>query len=279
MPTEKGNSLLFGIGPQLMKEKNYQFPFYRRLAEKHGKVFRMKVAPGKYLVVLSDPEDVDFVQQNEGKYPNRGSALRVMKLLFSGDLSSPSSMLATSDGPEWKKLRSELNPVVNPRKLGRHVERLDPVSQTFLEIVQESVDKDGYSRDLMEFLPFWSMKAIARFLYPKLLNVQRERDQRVVDTYDGMQLMFKALRLRYIPLWVLKYLPLKAMKEGKEGVRKYQTATHSILADMERNDNSTAKNPTEGTFYEQWKAQGWTHETILLVMADFLAAGTDTVST
>jgi cytochrome P450 len=166
--------------------------------------------------------------------------------------------------------------VVNPRKLGRHVERLDPVSQTFLEIVQESVDKDGYSRDLMEFLPFWSMKAIARFLYPKLLNVQRERDQRVVDTYDGMQLMFKALRLRYIPLWVLKYLPLKAMKEGKEGVRKYQTATHSILADMERNDNSTAKNPTEGTFYEQWKAQGWTHETILLVMADFLAAGTDT---
>jgi cytochrome P450 len=95
MPTEKGNSLLFGIGPQLMKEKNYQFPFYRRLAEKHGKVFRMKVAPGKYLVVLSDPEDVDFVQQNEGKYPNRGSALRVMKLLFSGDLSSPSSMLAT----------------------------------------------------------------------------------------------------------------------------------------------------------------------------------------
>ena len=48
--------------------------------------------------------------------------------------------------------------MVNPRKLGRHVERLDPVSQTFLEIVQESVDKDGYSRDLMEFLPFWSME-------------------------------------------------------------------------------------------------------------------------
>ena len=66
--------------------------------------------------------------------------------------------MSCSEGPDWKKIRSDLNPVFMPRKLGRHVKRLDPVSQTFLEIVQESVDKDGYSRDLMEFLPYWSVE-------------------------------------------------------------------------------------------------------------------------
>ena len=45
-----------------------------------------------------------------------------------------------------------------PRKLRRHIKRLDAVSETFLELVQESVDEQGYSRDLMEFIPLWSFE-------------------------------------------------------------------------------------------------------------------------
>ena len=64
--------------------------------------------------------------------------------------------IVCSEGPQWKAVRSELNPVVMPRKLGKHVKRLDEVSSTFLSVVKESTEKDGYSRDLMEFIPFWS---------------------------------------------------------------------------------------------------------------------------
>ena len=66
------------------------------------------------------------------------------------------SLISCSEGPEWKALRSELNPVVVPRKLGKHVQRLDAVSETFVEMMQESVQDDGYSTDLMDLLLYWS---------------------------------------------------------------------------------------------------------------------------
>ena len=82
MPTEKGNSLLLGVSPELMKKDLDQIDFYRSLAEKHGKLFRVKVAPGKYLVILSDVDGIEFVQKNEGKYPVRGDIFRPFKILI-----------------------------------------------------------------------------------------------------------------------------------------------------------------------------------------------------
>jgi cytochrome P450 len=275
MPTEKGNSLLFGVSPQLMKDDFNLFNFYRDLTKKHGKVFRLKVSPRKYIVVVANAEYADFVRRQEGKYPERGDQLRALEYIQE-EIDSATKALGNSDGPEWHKARSELNPVVNPRKLGRHVNRLDPVSQTFLEIVQESVDKDGYSRDLMEFLPYWSVEAMSRFLYPEPLDVQRSRDYRAIDTMVGLQEAVNTIRVAHYPVWMLKYLPLKIMKEGREGFRKFKMASLSIMKEMEEKKSSTSEDPAEGTFYEQFRARGMPDNTILAIMADFLAAGTDT---
>ena len=51
-----------------------------------------------------------------------------------------------------------MNPVFVPRKLGRHVHKLNAVHDTFLRVAQEGAEADGYSKDLMELLPYWSME-------------------------------------------------------------------------------------------------------------------------
>ena len=65
---------------------------------------------------------------------------------------------ACSEGKQWKEARSKLNPVFVPRKLGRHVHKLNTVNDTFIRVAQEGAEADGYSKDLMELLPYWSME-------------------------------------------------------------------------------------------------------------------------
>ena len=48
-----------------------------------------------------------------------------------------------------------------PRKLGRHIHKLNAVNDTFIRVAQEGAEADGYSRDLMELLPYWSMEGTA----------------------------------------------------------------------------------------------------------------------
>ena len=70
----------------------------------------------------------------------------------------PCNSLTCSEGAEWKAIRSKLNPVFVPRKLGRHVHKLNAVHDTFLRVAQEGAEADGYSKDLMKQLPYWSME-------------------------------------------------------------------------------------------------------------------------
>ena len=46
--------------------------------------------------------------------------------------------------------------MVVPRKLGKHVQRLNAVAETFIEMMKESVQDDGYSTDLTNLLLYWS---------------------------------------------------------------------------------------------------------------------------
>ena len=69
--------------------------------------------------------------------------------------------LVYSEGKQWKEARSKWNPVFVPRKLGRHVHKLNAVNDTFIRVAQEGAEADGYSKDLMELLPYWSMEGTA----------------------------------------------------------------------------------------------------------------------
>jgi cytochrome P450 len=278
MPTEKGNSLLFGIAPEMIKEDLNQVQFYRRLIEKHGKLFRMKVAPGRYVVVVSDVDYIQFVRQNEGEHPVRGDFFRPLKIIIEAEseLKYPPTALATGDGPEWKKLRSDLNPILSTRRLGKQVERLDGVSQTLLEMLQESVDRDGYSKNVMDFLPYWSLESMLTFMFPQNLDIQRSKDQRAVDIYSGVSAVLNTVQLQHYPDWMLKYLPLEGMKKGREGNRKYKAAAMDYINEVKSKGISTSEDPAEGTMYEQLEAKGMPSEEIIIILADFLAGGADT---
>ena len=97
MPTEKGSSLVFGVGPDLAKDSINQMKFYRDLGEKHGKLFRMKVGPRKYLVVIGNPEDAEVVMKMEGKYPSRGDGFVTFGIIVDSVMghNASSSMIAT----------------------------------------------------------------------------------------------------------------------------------------------------------------------------------------
>ena len=120
--------------------------------------------------------------------------------------------------------------------------------------------------------------AISRFLYPEAVYFQRNRDQRSKDVLEGIKDFIGASEVYLYPKFVLKYFPIQAMKKGKEGFKRYKKATLDILREMDGKLGTSTEDPAEGTFMEQWIAQGMSHEAIIANMADFLGAGTDTVS-
>ena len=79
MPTERGSSWLFGAGPDILTTP--QPVFYRKMKEKHGKVFRLKIGLGKYMVVVADVDGAETVIRNEGKYPSRGQQFDALNLV------------------------------------------------------------------------------------------------------------------------------------------------------------------------------------------------------
>ena len=96
MPTEKGSSFLFGISSDSKKFPN-QCQYQRELAAKHGKLFRVKVFLGYYLVIVANPEDAETVLRNEGKYPSRGNATAAWSVILESmkDKVSTTNLLAT----------------------------------------------------------------------------------------------------------------------------------------------------------------------------------------
>ena len=80
MPTERGSSWLFGVGPELLATPLPKF--YEKAKDKHGRVFRLKVFPGKYMVIVADVDGAETVVRNEGRYPSRGGQFGAMKLVI-----------------------------------------------------------------------------------------------------------------------------------------------------------------------------------------------------
>lgn len=80
MPTERGSSWLFGVGPEMVTMA--QGEFFGKMKEKHGKVFRLKIGAGKYMVVVADVEGAETIIRNEGKYPSRGSQMDAINLVL-----------------------------------------------------------------------------------------------------------------------------------------------------------------------------------------------------
>ena len=96
MPTEKGSSFLFGISLDTKKFPNV-FKHHREIAAKHGKLFRMKIFLGYYLVIVANPEDAETVLRNEGKYPSRGNTAAAWSVILESikDKAATTNLLIT----------------------------------------------------------------------------------------------------------------------------------------------------------------------------------------
>ena len=115
-------------------------------------------------------------------------------------------------------------------------------------------------------------------MFPQNLDIQRSKDQRAVDIYSGVSAVLNTVQLQHYPDWMLKYLPLEGMKKGREGNRKYKAAAMDYINEVKSKGISTSEDPAEGTMYEQLEAKGMPSEEIIIILADFLAGGADTVS-
>ena len=98
-----------------------------------------------------------------------------------------------------------------------------------------------------------------------------------MDLMEGLRALIQSLSVSYYPKFILKYFPVRAVKKGIEGFKKIKTTSMGIIKEMETGKDTFFEDSAEGTFLEQWMAQGLTYDAILANVADFLAAGTDTV--
>ena len=71
---------MFGAGLEMFSMP--QGVFFSKMKEKHGKVFRIKIGIGRYLVVVGDVEGAETIVRNEGKYPSRGIQMDAINLVL-----------------------------------------------------------------------------------------------------------------------------------------------------------------------------------------------------
>lgn len=100
IPISKGIPLL----GHLLDYKKDRLNMLKLAHEKLGSIFKLKVGP-KTLVVITSPEQVEHVlQKNVGTYIKKTNADQIF-----------GNSIGTANGEEWKKQRSLIQPLLNPR--------------------------------------------------------------------------------------------------------------------------------------------------------------------
>lgn len=153
--------------------------------------------------MLFNPDDIEMSFRNEGVWPQRDSLQSFVhyKMDVKKDLFQGQGGVLTSQGENWYKTRSTINPVLmQPRAAQMYIESMNDVAQDFLGLMMTFLKKSPNQEMPENFLNEihkWALESISVVALNKRLgllkpnNVNPEANKFIVDAINMFDSLYE----------------------------------------------------------------------------------------
>ncbi|XP_052899594.1 probable cytochrome P450 12a5, mitochondrial [Anopheles moucheti] len=255
---------------------------YSRWRDDYGELMRIKGMFGRADIVLTfRPEDFEKVFRTEGVWPIRRSSetLSYYRKKVRPEVFGELSGLITTQGEEWQKVRTMVNPVLmQPKIIQLYVNQVDAIAREFMNIVAAlRDDKKELPSDFDQWLNRWALETVGVLALDTRLGVlQPEHSAEAKSIIALVRNVFDLMyRLEMeLPLW--KYFKTPTFKQL---MKKFDNLTNIIMAKIDTAVEKFERNPTLGGNQSVLEKLLRVNKQVANVMAfDMLMAGIDTTS-
>jgi len=181
--------------------------------QQYGEIYREKILNHE-TVTISNPDDVEFLFRNEGKYPVREPEFPLWTKYK--EEKNQGHGVASMRGEEWYKVRRILNmKMLKPKVVGEYTQQLNDVSADLLTRMRETRDTDGVVPSIQDELFKWSLESIGTVLFERRFGSFSKSPSVEAATFiQATDKLFKlALKVFVIPVWIDKFYRLKSVQE------------------------------------------------------------------
>lgn len=224
----------------------YPNALFKKYREQYGDIVKVSDRPGIINGVhLFNPDDIEKVLRREGKWPIRDftPSFTYYRMVTRKDLFQGIGGVLATQGEEWQKLRTKVNPaMMQPRNTNLYVRQIDEVAQEF---VQKMRRLKGKNEELPEYfnneLCKWALESIALVALDKRMgcladNLPEDSEQQklvnaaveVIELFYQLEVEISYWRYFSTPAWkkfvkVLDCFNEVAWKYIQEAMHKIKT--------------------------------------------------------
>ncbi|XP_065566367.1 cytochrome P450 302a1, mitochondrial-like [Artemia franciscana] len=244
--------------------------------ERYGSMVYEQILPGVNLLFLYNPEDIESMFEQDGKFPSRRSHTALEKYRKdNANLYNTGGLLPTN-GPEWRRLRLAFQKSLGTNQAIRgYLSAVDQVTSEFVDTVQEKKVYENFLEELSNvFLEFLGLVVFDTRLHAftspngnseaeKIKRATMKTNELILKTDNGPQLW------KFFNTPAYKQL-VSAQTDLEKTALKYITAKQDVTS---RVDNSPK------TLLESWlTSSDVDSKDVLAMVCDMLLAGIDTTS-
>lgn len=260
--------------------------YFKKLFQKYGPVVRVKFPGQPTMVIVHNPEDLQFILNATMHNPVRPPMESLKKVRYENDYYEKKSGLVSENGEEWARLATVLRPkVLRLNNVTQYLARMDQVTLDFLQRISSLRDSSGeVNVDFREELNKWSLESICLISLNQRIGCLEpslpagSEPQRIVKAAVDFMTAIRECESGS-KLW--KLYPTKMYKQLQTSMEILREKTTSVLDEIESEMKAKLeKDPSSNlTMLEQLLCQdGITRKDIITFMMDLLPGATETVS-
>ncbi|XP_074604953.1 cytochrome P450 302a1, mitochondrial-like [Brevipalpus obovatus] len=129
----------------------------------YGSIVRETLYGSNSLVHLFDPNDMETLFRNEGKFPARRSHRALMKYRRDRPHLYPSGGLFPENGEEWYRLRKMIQGIMmKPKVVNQFIPDCDLIAQSFIHYIRQKRNEISEVDNIIEDLHYWALENILK---------------------------------------------------------------------------------------------------------------------
>lgn len=181
--------------------------------QQFGSIYREKILNFE-TVAISNPDDVQFLFRNEGKYPTR-EPIFPLWMKYKEERKQAHGVFSLR-GEEWYKVRRILNmKMLKPKVIGEYAQGLNEVSSDLLSRLKQTRDDEGLIPNIQDELFKWSLESVGTVLFEtRFGSFSKSPSAEAAKFIEAVEKLFEVfLKAFPIPVWIDKFYRPTLFKE------------------------------------------------------------------
>ncbi|XP_068674581.1 cytochrome P450 10-like [Montipora foliosa] len=181
--------------------------------QQYGEIYREKIFD-RQTVTISNPDDVEYLFRNEGKWPQREPPFPLWEK-YKQEKNRVDG-IGVLNGEEWYRIRRILNvKMLRPKVTEGYAEPLNDVTADLLSRMKATRDADGIIPSLQDELFKWSLESIGTVLFEtRFGSFSKSPSVEAAKFIESAHKLFTTvLKIVLIPAWIDKFYRLKSVQD------------------------------------------------------------------